>query len=234
VGLQKSASNGSRQVYDEASLGKRLRNMRHERGMSLHDLAAASGLSVGMISQIERGGNSPSYRSLRMLSSALGVPIEQLFTQAEPLDDASLGIVVHPRNRRVLQFEKRGITTEYIDPDTSGIMQMMLVTISPGGSSGKDNDRHVGEEGGLVLAGAFELFLGSRQLLLNEGDSFRFSAEEPHRFRNPGVIPTRLVWFITPTLYGRAAMSRTLVTDASPAPDRETIPRRRGRRRAAA
>jgi transcriptional regulator with XRE-family HTH domain len=222
---------GDQRVYDEASLGQRLRTMRHARGLSLQEVAAASGLSVGMISQIERGGNSPSYRSLRMLSSALGVPIEQLFTQAEPLDVASRGVVVHPKNRRVLQFDKRGITTEYIDPDTNGVMQMMLVTIAPRGSSGKDFDRHMGEEGGLILAGTFELFLGTRQLTLNEGDSFRFSAEEPHRFRNPGIIPTRLVWFITPTLYGRDAMKRTLEAELPSAVAR-TQTRRRGRRAA--
>lgn len=229
---QKSPLNGSHQVFDEASLGRRLRDLRHARGMSLKDVAAASGLSVAMISQIERGGNSPSYRSLRMLSSALGVPIEKLFTQAEPLDTSSQGIVVHPRNRRVLQFEKRGITTEYIDPDTNGVMQMMLVTIAPGGSSGRDYDRHIGEEGGLILAGTFELFVGSRHLLLNEGDSFRFSAEEPHRFRNPGLIPTRLVWFITPTLYGREAMSRTLDAETSRPVEAKARSRRNGRQAA--
>ncbi|WGF87842.1 helix-turn-helix domain-containing protein [Marinivivus vitaminiproducens] len=198
------------ETLNEEELGQRLRTLRKERGLSLASVASAARLSIGLISQIERGQTSPSFRSLRLLSGALGVPIETFFTQAAPVDPAERGIVVHPRNRRVLNLSKKGIVTEYVDPDTDGTMQMMLLTIEPGGGTGQEFDQHVGEEGGLVLAGQFELLLSGRTLVLNEGDSFRFRSETPHSFRNPGQIPTRVIWFITPTLYGRGGLARTI------------------------
>lgn len=198
------------EVFDEQSLGTRLRKVRHQLGLSLQEVSARSKLSIGMISQIERGQTSPTYRSLRLLSGALDMPIESFFNQPQAAAPAGGGVVVRPQDRRTLLFDRKGIVTEYIDPDTKGTMQMMLVTIEPGGGTGRENDQHVGEEGGLVLAGQFELWLDEERLLLNEGDSFRFPATRLHRFRNPGTIPTRIAWFITPTLYGREAVERTL------------------------
>jgi len=209
-GALKQAGADTAEVFDEQSLGTRLRKVRHELGLSLQDVAARANLSIGMISQIERGQTSPTYRSLRLLSGALDMPIESFFNQPQSTTPSGDGVVVRPQGRRTLLFESKGIVTEYIDPDTSGTMQMMLVTIEPGGGTGRENDQHVGEEGGLVLAGRFELWLDEDRLLLNEGDSFRFPATRLHRFRNPGAIPTRVVWFITPTLYGREAVQRTL------------------------
>lgn len=205
-----SATGDSSQVFDEQSLGTRLRSVRHELGLSLQEVAARSKLSIGVISQIERGQTSPTFRSLRLLSGALEMPIESFFNQPPVPEPTDGGVVVRPQNRRTLRLDRKGIVTEYIDPDTAGAMQMMLMTIEPGGGTGRENDQHVGEEGGLLLAGQFELWLDEKRLLLNEGDSFRFPASTPHRFRNPGTIPTRIVWFITPTLYGREALERTL------------------------
>ncbi len=185
----------------EVSLGMRLREIRREKGLSLQAVGIRANLSIGIISQIERGLTSPSFRSLRRLSAALGTPIQEFFSGAAPLEPESRGVVVHPRNRRVLRLEKKGITTEYIDPDTNGTLQMMLITIEPGGHSGTDYDSHDGEEGGLVQSGVLELWLSDDKHLLQEGDSFRFPATTPHRFSNPGRNLTRIVWFITPPLY---------------------------------
>ena len=204
------ADEGTNRGIDEQDLGIRLRAVRHRLGLSLQEVARRARLSIGMISQIERGQSSPSFRSLRLLSGALELPMEFFFTEKPPKQRGADDVVVRPEGRRSLRLAKKGIVTEYIDPDTAGTMQMMLMTIDPGGGTGREFDQHVGEEGGLVLAGQFELHLARKRLILNEGDSFRFPANTPHRVQNPGRIPTRIVWFITPTLYGREALSRML------------------------
>lgn len=184
----------------ELSLGIKLRQARKEKGLSLQALAELANLSIGVISQIERGLTSPSFRSLRRLTSALGIPMRQFFEDAPSVEPESHGVVVHPRNRRILRLEQKGITTEYINPDCSGLLQMMLISIEPGGNTGEDYDTHDGEEGGLVQSGTLELILNGQHHFLQEGDSFRFPATTPHRFGNPGPSLTRVVWFITPPL----------------------------------
>lgn len=61
------------------SIGERLRAARHERKMSLADLARETHLSKGFISQVESGHSSPSLASLQKLVAALDLPTDGLF-----------------------------------------------------------------------------------------------------------------------------------------------------------
>ena len=185
----------------DRTLGRKMRQIRKSRGLSLQKVAERANLSVGLISQIERGLTSPSIRSLRQLGAALDVPVEQFFTLAEPPKAYEEGHIVRPRHRRVLNLTHTGITTELITPDSSGALQMFIANIEPGGGSGPELDVHEGEEAGLVLAGRLELWLGDKHFLLDEGDSFRFSSAVPHRYANPGIMTARIQWVITPPIY---------------------------------
>src|SRR5690606_6743861 len=60
-------------------LGQHLRGLRKMHDLSLEQLAERCGLSVGALSQIERGITSPTMRSLRRLSEVFNVPMSQLF-----------------------------------------------------------------------------------------------------------------------------------------------------------
>lgn len=59
--------------------GKRLRQLRRERGLTQEQLAEASDLSVDFISLLERGVNAPSFETLEALATILGVPVSDLF-----------------------------------------------------------------------------------------------------------------------------------------------------------
>jgi transcriptional regulator with XRE-family HTH domain len=54
-------------------IGRRLRALRSERGMTILELAAKAGVSSGNVSQIERGASNPSINTLHKLRAALGV-----------------------------------------------------------------------------------------------------------------------------------------------------------------
>src|SRR5438045_848976 len=74
---------------DEASdqrLGETVRLLRQRAGLSIQDVATKTGLSNGMISQLERARAMPSIRTLRLLSIALEVPISYFFETSDPAD----------------------------------------------------------------------------------------------------------------------------------------------------
>lgn len=60
------------------TLGERVRTHRKERGLSLRDIAQRTGLSVSLISQIEKGKTAPSLSTLCKIGEALGVKISKL------------------------------------------------------------------------------------------------------------------------------------------------------------
>lgn len=63
---------------DEAVLGQRIRQLREHQGLSSRALARAAGLSETYVSQIERGRETPSLKTLAKIARALGVPLGDL------------------------------------------------------------------------------------------------------------------------------------------------------------
>jgi len=175
-------------------LGVQLRQRRRIKDLTLTELSQQSGLSVGLLSQIERGLSSPSLKSLTQICAALGIPLSWLFDSGPTENPAEKGLVVRRGSRRRLDLGAYGVTKELLSPDLGGEMQIYLVSIRPGGQSGPEPYTHRGEEGGLVLAGTLELTVDGRIVVLYEGDSFRFSSSLAHRFSNPGATQANVVW----------------------------------------
>jgi transcriptional regulator with XRE-family HTH domain len=67
----------------EQAFGKRLKQLRRERGLSQEELATTSGCDRSYISLLERGVNSPSLTMLLQVSQALAVTASQLLTRVE-------------------------------------------------------------------------------------------------------------------------------------------------------
>lgn len=175
-------------------LGLQMRQRRRIKGLTLAQLSQHSGLSVGLLSQIERGITSPSLRSMKQICSALTIPMSWLFDSGLTENPDERGLVVRRSSRRRLELGTFGVTKELLSPDIGGEMQIYLVSIRPGGQSGPETYTHRGEEGGLVLEGTLELTVDGRIVLLYEGDSFRFSSSLAHRFANPGATQASIVW----------------------------------------
>lgn len=175
-------------------LGIQLRQRRRIKDLTLTELSQQSGLSVGLLSQIERGLSSPSLKSMTQICAALGIPLSWLFDSGPMENPAENGVVVRRGSRRRLDLGTFGVTKELLSPDLGGEMQIYLVSIRPGGQSGPETYTHRGEEGGFVLNGTLELTVDERIFLLYEGDSFRFSSSLAHRFANTGSSQTNVVW----------------------------------------
>jgi transcriptional regulator with XRE-family HTH domain len=175
-------------------LGQHLRGLRKMHDLSLEQLAERCGLSVGALSQIERGITSPTMRSLRRLSEVFNVPMSQLFHEGEYPPVEELGRIVRAQGRRVLSLNTSGVQKELLTPAASGALEIYLVTIAPGGSSGPELYTHKGEEGGYVMAGEMLLEVEDRTFHLKTGDSFRFKSQTPHRFANTTKKETVVVW----------------------------------------
>jgi len=178
----------------KTGLGLQLRQRRRIKDLTLTELSQQSGLSVGLLSQIERGLSSPSLKSLTQICAALATPMSWLFDSGPVENPAEKGLVVRRGSRRRLDLGAYGVTKELLSPDLGGEMQIYLVSIRPGGQSGPETYTHRGEEGGLVLAGTLELTVDGRIVVLYEGDSFRFSSSLAHRFTNPAATQTSVVW----------------------------------------
>jgi len=170
----------------DLEVGRRIRELRRARNLSLETVVARTDLSIGFVSQIERGLSSPSLRVLATLADVLGVGIAALFG-AKPSDDgASGGVVTREVQRAELKLWRTGISKQLLSPaGAENRLNLFLVRMEPGGSTGDELYTHDGEEAGLVLEGEMTLTVDAETWSLKTGDSFRFASRRPHRFSNP-------------------------------------------------
>lgn len=170
----------------DVAVGRRIRDLRRVRQLSLETVAERTSLSIGFLSQIERGLSSPSLRVLATLSDVLGVGMAALFGASPSADGASDQVVTRGLQRPELKLWRSGISKQLLSAAGSdNRLNLFLVHIDPGGSAGDELYTHDGEEAGLVLEGEMMLTVDSETWSLKTGDSFRFASRRPHRFSNP-------------------------------------------------
>lgn len=183
-----------------SELGAQLRSLRKQRRLTLAELSAASEVSSGLLSQMERGLGNPSFNTLVQVAHALGVPVASLFRREEGGSP-----VVRADNRRRLDIHAGSsdepTVTELLTPGLSGALEVLLVEVPAGYSSEATPFMHEGEEFGFILEGRHEIHLADTTYTLVAGDSITYSSRIPHWYRNAGEDRVRSIWVITPPTF---------------------------------
>lgn len=73
----------SKQTPDAAALGRAVRALRDERGISQVQLAEATGFMQSWISNVEHGRRNPSWSNVVRLAEGLDVSVSELAARAE-------------------------------------------------------------------------------------------------------------------------------------------------------
>ncbi|HYH31916.1 MAG TPA: cupin domain-containing protein [Pseudonocardia sp.] len=178
-------------------VGIRIRELRTERGMTLTELARTTGLSAGLISQVERGLTDPSLETLRRIARTLDVPLFSLFRAAEPDSGAA---VVRRERRMQVSSPHGGISYERLSPG-SGKLELLEGTLEPGAASSAKPWSHPSEECVTVQEGRLLVEVGTARYELGPGDSCYFDSRAPHRYVNPAELATVFLVAITPPSY---------------------------------
>ena len=168
----------------ETHVAERLRRLRVERGLTLDQLAEASGVSRAMISRIERTEASPTAALLARLCSALGVSLSVFFASAEaapsPLSRrAEQPVWRDPESgylRRAVSPQGTGSGTDIVEVEFPAGAELRF----PGRPTGRSQTQHV-----WVFEGVIELIVGDMVHRLEAGDCLFMNVGDVHGYRNP-------------------------------------------------
>ena len=182
----------------DIDIGKKIKKLRKEQDMSIADLAEKSGISCGLISQIERNMGNPSISSLWSIAQSLGVPISYFFqennaVQANP--------VVKKSNRKKILISNSNAIYELLSSDLNRKIEFLYITIKPEDCSTENLTAHEGEECGIVIEGKLMVETAEGNHILEEGDSIYFESTIPHRYVNIGDKVCISIWAITPASF---------------------------------
>ena len=176
-------------------LGARLRTLRKERRMTVKDLADNSGVSIGMISQIERNLSSPSIRVLERIRQAMNIPLMALLEGAENTSGVEDQIVRRKKDRPVLVRNGGAIIKQLLSPAGDHDVQFMYITMKPGAVQ-RDVLISSGEKAGVILSGSIVLQVNGKLFRLNEEDSFQFSSNTTHFVENDSENSATILWIM--------------------------------------
>jgi transcriptional regulator with XRE-family HTH domain len=176
------------------AVGSNLRRFRSDRGLTLEKLAALSGVSRAMLSQIELEQSTPTINVLWKIARALGVPFSALISQP-----TTSSVVVLPASRaRVLHSHDGTFSSRALFPfDRARMVEFYELRLAAESAEHAEAHAPGTVENLVVASGSLELTVGAEQQVLSAGDSILFQADVPHIYRNPGK--TELVMYLVMT-----------------------------------
>jgi len=177
-------------------IGGRLRAARLARLLTLADVAAASGLTKGFLSRVERNQVTASVASLLQICSALELSIGDLLE-----GDVDARLIRKDTSPRIY-LGGEGMHDFLLTPSFEQRLQVLHSVVAPGGGSGSEPYAlPTNVEFVYVLEGTLEIVLDTEVIVLEPGDALTFSAQTEHSFRNgSGATTTRVLWVLAPAL----------------------------------
>ena len=187
---------------DLLRISQNIRKIRQARGMTVEQLAAKSGFSKGFISQVENFRVSPSLKALDKITSALGMPLGELFQETDASPEYSFGHL--DRGEEVFRDDNLRFGIRYFALACRQIDRQMnpfIIEYTPS-SEERNFMMHDSEEFFVLLEGEIEyrLFDDRQCHVMRRGDTLYMKANLPHRV----------------TLHGGCAYAKALIVYSQP------------------
>lgn len=178
-------------------IGSQIRARRKSLGMSIAELSEKSGVSTGMISQIERDKVMPSITNLYHIAHALGTDINYFFNDE---NDPDLKLI-RRGDHKVISGGALAKFELLIPSQVDHQIDVVKITIKGGESSNYECITHEGEECGFVLSGVLTVKVNDKDYTLYPGDSIFFKSSLPHNYYNLTAEDCVSIWAMTPKFF---------------------------------
>lgn len=178
----------------DIDVGRRLREIRMSKGLSIRALAEASKLNVNTLSLIENGHSSPSVSTLQVIAQTLQVPISAFFET----DHGNKKVVYQRAGNRPHATFTHGLMEDLGAGMSRFGAEPLIITLKPKADSGKTPIVHTGREFVYCLTGKITYFVEETGYQLTPGDSLMFEAYLPHRWRNEEESESKLLLVLCP------------------------------------
>lgn len=164
------------------ALGKKLRELRRTRNMTILDVSKATGIDIASLSRMENGKMIGTFKSHLALSKALGVRLPDLYEKVlemSVVDDSEpkMADPVHSASGNVISEMLSGLGGERK-------MTPIRLTLKPGAMTLNEEFPLGAERFFYVVRGKVDVIFKESTRSLKEGDSLYFNAATPHHFLN--------------------------------------------------
>jgi transcriptional regulator with XRE-family HTH domain len=175
------------------AVARTLQALRADRGWSLDQLAARSGVSKGVLVALEQGRSNPNLATLARIGDAFGIPVTQLVdVGGEP----PVRISSQDASRVLWHGPSGGTGTIVGATDPPWAVELWHLQVMPGESFGGDAHAPATREMVWVESGTLTLTVAGERHTVSAGQCARFPGSRPHRYDNEGDQPARLTMVV--------------------------------------
>ena len=195
--------------------GNRIREMRKKRGLTLKEVAEATGYTIGHISQIERDLKSPSLTALRKIAACLNCSEVWLIMgdteanfQSSNNENSSKGTyLVRKENRIPMRIPEIDVSYSIFTPsalpnEQEAQMTGLIVKLKPDTWVTERMISHGNyDESILLLKGELELRMDDSTYTIHEGDSFNIPKNSLHNYLNTSDEEAIIIVYFSQLIY---------------------------------
>jgi transcriptional regulator with XRE-family HTH domain len=173
-------------------IGPQLKALRTRHGLSLRELAARTGLSATLLSQVEREVTEPSLSTLRRLAGVFGESVASLFDSSPPAVWVS-----RPGARSTLAGPRGLVAYERLTPG-NGRLEVLRAVLPPGAATSTEPWAHPSTECAYVVAGTLAVQIADATHEVVAGEAITFDSNQPHLYRNDTDSAVEYLVSVTP------------------------------------
>lgn len=180
-------------------VGTIINKMRTDKRMTLLELSEKSGVALATLSRIENGRMTGTLESHMKIAESLETSLPEMY---KDLVSSKKQVEMRARSAATDVFvHDRNATSEILVSKTvARRMLPLLIKISKGGSTHREETKSGVDKFIYVLDGKVEASVGENTYDLVKGDTLYFESSLPHQFKNTGASESRLICVVSPTI----------------------------------
>ena len=183
-------------------IGKKLKELRKNRKISLTELSKLSGVQIATLSRIENEKMKGTIDSHMQIAKALGVPFTDFYNEPyireESKKEAKIEVQTAKSLTDVFVHSEKSAYEILTNNVLNKKMMPILLKIDPEGQTNLEENQAGAEKFVFVLEGKIEIHIGEQVFSLAKNNTLYFDASLLHRFVNTGKTPARVLCVVTP------------------------------------
>lgn len=180
-------------------VGKKIKELRVNKNLTLKDLSAETNLSIGFLSQLERGLTTVAIDSLSNIAKALEVNLSYFLENKKN----NKKIIIRSYEKEVFQVDNNQFIHYHLtnDIENKNLLPRLIEILPTKCEEDINSYQHEGEEFVYVLEGILTLIINGEQQELFPGDSAHYSSSIVHNWANYTTRTVKILTVHTPNMF---------------------------------
>lgn len=182
-------------------VGKKIKELRSNKNLTLKDLSAATNLSIGFLSQLERGLTTIAIDSLSNIAKALEVNLSYFIESKKN----NKKIVIRSYEKEVFQIDNNQFIHYHLtnDVENKNLLPRLIEILPNKTEEDITSYPHEGEEFVYVLEGILTLIIDGDEYELFPGDSAHYNSNIGHNWTNCTSRTVKILTVNTPNIFNK-------------------------------